>query len=295
MVNAVMVGYRETAGYHLWDPQAHHFFWLHDIVFEEGLGHWSRAPAGGDMDDAGVDDTHTPIPVIESADAPTPTAKLPPAPVPVAEPVPVVIEPHHSARTRNPSKALQDSHDSHAEEEAVKVAREPWERGDGKPKKPQAVAVLNISTASVASIPKNYQQAIQSLEVWMPPMQKEYVALIGHETWVLVDLPPGVNVVDCKWVYTVKYDTEGEVVKWKAQLVVKGFQQIKGIDFFETYAGVVRYESLRMLWAIAVEEPRWVMWAMDVVSTYLNSEMKETVYMHQPEGFLYRGRRGRCV
>jgi hypothetical protein len=58
-VKAVMVGYRETAGYHLWDPQAHRFFWSRDVVFEEGLGHWSRAPAGGDVDDAGVDNTRS--------------------------------------------------------------------------------------------------------------------------------------------------------------------------------------------------------------------------------------------
>jgi hypothetical protein len=80
---------------------------------------------------------------------------------------------------------------------------------------------------------------------------------------------------------------------WKARLVAKGFQQIEGVDFFETYAGVVRYESLRMLWAIAVEEPGWVMWAMDVVSAYLNSEMKETVYMRQPEGFAVPGEEGK--
>jgi hypothetical protein len=61
-------------------------------------------------------------------------------------------------------------------------------------------------------------------EVWMPPMQKEYAALVGHETWTLVDAPPGANIVDCKWVYAVKYDTEGEVIKWKARLVAKGFQ-----------------------------------------------------------------------
>jgi hypothetical protein len=58
---------------------------------------------------------------------------------------------------------------------------------------------------------------------------------------------------------------------------------------------VVRYESLRMLWAIAVEEPGWMMWAMDVVSAYLNSEMRETVYMHQPEDLLYRARRSKSA
>jgi hypothetical protein len=139
-----------------------------------------------------------------------------------------------------PSKALQDSHKSQAEEAAAKATHEPWARGNGKPaKKPRAVAALNISTVLTALVPKNYQQAILSPEIWMPPMQKDYTALVGHETWILVNTPLGANIVDCKWVYMVKYNTEGEVIKWKACLVTKGFQQIEGVNFFEMYVGVV--------------------------------------------------------
>jgi hypothetical protein len=87
----------------------------------------------------------------------------------------------------------------------------------------------------------------------------------------------------------LKYDIAGAIIKWKVRLVAKGFQQIPGVDFFETYAGVVHYESLRMLWAICVDQPGWVMWSMDVVSMYLNSPMNEVVYMHQPEGFVVEG------
>ena len=124
-------------------------------------------------------------------------------------------------------------------------------------------------------------------------MEKEYGSLMLREVWVLLDPPLDVNVIDFKWLYAVKYDIEGEIIKWKARLVAKGFMQIPGVDFFETYAGVVRYESLRMLWAICVNKPGWVMWAMDVVSAYLNSEMKEVVYMRQPEGFLVPGQEGK--
>jgi hypothetical protein len=142
---AVMVGYQGTAGYHLWDPQARKFFRSHDVVFEEGTGHWSRAPAGGDVDGAGVDDIlHAPIPShIEPTDAPatsddgndTPSVPVPDAPEP---------ELRCSAHMHAPSKALQDSCASQAEEAAAKAAHEPWARGDGKPaKKPQAVAALN--------------------------------------------------------------------------------------------------------------------------------------------------------
>jgi hypothetical protein len=154
----------------------------------------------------------------------------------------------------------------------------------------RAAAAFSISTSAV---PKNFMEAMQHPEVWMAPMEKEYRLLVGREVWVLVDPPPSVNVIDCKWVYAVKYDIKGEIIKWKARLVAKGFMQIPSVNFFETYAGVVRYESLRMLWAICVNEPGWVMWAMDAVSAYLNSEMKEVVYMRQPEGFVVPGQEGK--
>ncbi|KAF7345200.1 Retrovirus-related pol polyprotein [Mycena sanguinolenta] len=133
-------------------------------------------------------------------------------------------------------------------------------------------------------------------ELWMEPMQKEYANLVSRDTWQLVDAPPGANVIECKWVFAVKYNTEGEVIKRKARLVTKGFQQIPGVDFFDTYAGVVHYASLRMLFAICVEKGWvWVMWGMDVASAYLNSTMKGTVYMRQPEGFVVPGQEGRVA
>jgi transposase InsO family protein len=289
-VKAVMVGYNGTAGYHLWDPQARRFFTARDVVFEEGIGHWSRSPAGGDLEIAG--DTH--VPVDSESDS---TDALPPsdtgeadagAVVPDPELVTVMtVAPRRSGCEHAPSKALQDSCKSQANEAHAKAAGEKWAVGlPPKPKKSRANVAFTISTAVV---PQNYREAMKHPEVWMAPTQKEYATLVGRETWVLVDLPPGANVVDCKWVFALKYNTEGEVIKWKARLVAKGFQQIAGLDFFETYAGVVRYESLRMVWAIAVEDPGWFMWAMDVVSAYLNSDMKETVYMRQPEGFAVPG------
>jgi hypothetical protein len=207
-------------------------------------------------------------------------------------PAVTTVAPRRSVREHVPSKALQNSRASQADEAIAKAAHEEWAIGlPPKSKKSRANVAFTTTTALV---PQNYREAMEHPEVWMAPTQKEYATLVGRETWVLVDQPLGANVVDCKWVFTVKYNTEGEVIKWKARLVAKGFQQIAGVDFFETYAGVVRYESLRMLWAIAVEEPGWFMWAMGVVSTYLNSDMKETVYM-RPKASPYRGKRTRCV
>ncbi|KAF7358895.1 Retrovirus-related pol polyprotein [Mycena sanguinolenta] len=300
-VKAVMVGYNNTAGYHLWDPQVRRFFFARDVVFEEGAGHWSRSPAGGDVDGAGeievevesepaVPASHVPIDsdlsVTDSSSGPDET--VPGAvSVPNTPAVTTVAPLRRSERSRILTQALQDSRESQAAEAAAKAAREPWAVGTvPKYKKTsRAHVAFNISSAPV---PQNFREAMEHSELWMEPMQKEYASLVGRETWELVDAPPGANIVACKWVYAVKYDTEGEIIKRKARLVAKGFQQIAGVDFFETYAGVVRYESLRMLWAICVEKG-WVMWGMDVVSAYLNAAMKEKVYMHQPEGFVVPG------
>ncbi|KAF7371604.1 Reverse transcriptase Ty1/copia-type domain-containing protein [Mycena venus] len=284
-VKAVMVGYNKTAGYQLWEASARRLFFSRDVVFEEGVGHWSRTTTGGVLEDAVEAPINSHAPVVPNPDVivtdETDAGRSTP------KPESAVVQPRRSGRTRNPSKALQDSLASQAEDAAARDAGEDWATSTKQPAR--AVSAFTASTI----VPKNYQEAMKHPEVWMAPMEKEYTMLIGREVWVLVDPPISVNVVDSKWVYAIKHDTEGEVIKWKARLVAKGFQQIAGVDFFETYAGVVHYESLRMLWAICVNEPGWVMWAMDVVSAYLNSEMKETVYMRQPEGFVVPGQEGK--
>jgi hypothetical protein len=119
-------------------------------------------------------------------------------------------------------KAIQDSLDAQALESAVKASGANWATGHKTPNmyaRTRAAAAFTISTSMV---PKNFWEAMEHLEVWMAPMEKEYRSLIGHEVWVL-DPPAGVNVIDCKSVYVVKYNIEGVIIKWKARLVAKGF------------------------------------------------------------------------
>ena len=66
-------------------------------------------------------------------------------------------------------------------------------------------------------------------------------------TYTLEELPEGRKAVGCRWVYTIKRDLNGEIQKYKARLVAQGFSQIPGQDFFDTYAPVMRLESLRVL------------------------------------------------
>jgi hypothetical protein len=115
-------------------------------------------------------------------------------------------------------------------------------------------------------------------------MQRKYDQLIQMDTWELVELPKERSLVGCKWVYRLKRDSEGNIVKYKARLVAQGFSQKPSIDYTETYAPVMRTDLLRMLTAITTELDL-EMHAMDVVGAYLNGKLKVDVYMRQPIGF----------
>jgi hypothetical protein len=89
---------------------------------------------------------------------------------------------------------------------------------------------------------------------WRATMQLEMVAVEKNHTWELADLPRGHSVITLKWVFKLKRDEAGAIVKHKAHLVARGFVQQEGIDFDDTIACVARMESMRLLFALAVQE-----------------------------------------
>lgn len=119
-------------------------------------------------------------------------------------------------------------------------------------------------------------------------MQCEIDSIEKNETWKLTSLPPGQKVIDLKWVYKLKRDAEGNIVKHKARLVAKGYVQKKGVDFDELFAPVTRLETVRLLLALAAKNS-WEVHHMDVKMAFLNGEIKEEVYVSQPEGFVKKG------
>jgi hypothetical protein len=118
---------------------------------------------------------------------------------------------------------------------------------------------------------------------WLEACRYEISALDKNQTWDLVDLPEGRKAVKSKWVFKLKADS-----RYRARLVAKGFTQIPGIDYDETFSPVARFESLRLLLALAALED-WEIHQLDVKSAFLNGVLEEEIYMEQPEGFIMAG------
>ena len=134
--------------------------------------------------------------------------------------------------------------------------------------------------------PKTLTEARRSPEwpQWEKAIQAELDQLHKMGTWELVDPPHGRIPVGNKWVLTKKYDKQGNLQKFKARLVAKGYTQMPGMDYTDTYAPVVRLETIRTLLALAISE-NWEIQQMDVKGAYLNGRIKEEIYMKQPDGY----------
>lgn len=137
--------------------------------------------------------------------------------------------------------------------------------------------------------PANFEQAVKEPE-WQKAMQVEMDAIEKNKTWVLTDLPPGRKAISLKWVYKLKKNTDGEIVKYKARIVARGFVQKKGIDFEEVFAPVTRLETVRLLLALAAKNG-WEVHHLNVKSAFLNGDLLEEVFVKQPDGFVQENQR----
>jgi hypothetical protein len=135
----------------------------------------------------------------------------------------------------------------------------------------------------VSSIePFRVEEALQDPE-WVLAMQEELNNFKRNEVWSLVPRPKQ-NIVGTKWVFRNKQDEHGVVTRNKAQLVAKGYAQVAGLDFEETFAPVARLESIHILLAY-VAHHSFRLFQMDVKSAFLNGPIKEEVYVEQPTDF----------
>ncbi|KAL4361336.1 hypothetical protein GQ457_04G018620 [Hibiscus cannabinus] len=144
-----------------------------------------------------------------------------------------------------------------------------------------------VEGISQADEPKTYQEAVASpdSEKWLEAMRSKMDSMSENQVWTLVEPPEGIKPIGCKWVFKKKTDMDGNIQTYKGRLVDKGFRQIHGVDYDETFSPVAMFKSIRILLAVAAFHD-YEIWQMDVKTAFLNGKLEEDVYMTQPKGFV---------
>ena len=134
--------------------------------------------------------------------------------------------------------------------------------------------------------PASYDEAIASSDSdkWRQAVHEEMAALINNHTWDVVELPAGRNAIGTKWIFKTKVNSAGQVVRYKARLVVQGFTQQEGVDYFDTYAPVATITSVRTVLAAAAFHD-WELEQLDVDTAFLNAPVEEDIYAAIPLGY----------
>jgi transposase InsO family protein len=143
----------------------------------------------------------------------------------------------------------------------------------------QEVGAYRAST----DIPANAEEALKDAG-WRAAMDDEFMSLIGRGTWEVVDRPKNRKVISSKWVFALKRDESGVVVRKKARFVARGFSQVPGVDYGESYAPVVEPAVLRLCMAYAAKLGK-KMRMIDFKCAFLNGILMEIIYLEQPKGY----------
>ncbi|KAI5073008.1 hypothetical protein GOP47_0013114 [Adiantum capillus-veneris] len=148
-------------------------------------------------------------------------------------------------------------------------------------------ALSSTPTVDPDDDPLTVRDALSSPDAaeWHAAMEDEVKSLKANKTWSLVPLPPGWSPITCKWVLRRKYHPDGSVARYKARLVARGFSQVEGLDYNETFSPVLRMASFRILLALAVLLDL-ELHHLDVQTAFLHGDLPEEIYMEQPPHFV---------
>ena len=161
---------------------------------------------------------------------------------------------------------------------AGRVSRPPQRFGES--------AELALIVSPTVSDPDNptIEQAITGSErnEWETALRKEVEAIEGYKTWQEADPPLGARFIGTKWVLKKKRNENGELVKYKARLTAKGFTQVQGVDYDETYSAVIRTDTVSLLLAHCVQQQLSAL-QFDIESAYLNAPLDDEIYLSPPQ------------
>lgn len=144
--------------------------------------------------------------------------------------------------------------------------------------------IVSLLTSSFSRIPTTHHKALLDPN-WKPAMIEEYDAQIKNKAWRLVPRPVGANIVNSMWLYKHKFGADGSLLRHKARLVANGKSQEAGVDYEETFSPVVKPATIRTVINLSLSRG-WDIRQLDVKNAFLHGCLSETIYMHQPPGFV---------
>ena len=185
----------------------------------------------------------------------------------------------------------EDETEHHPEGETPAVDQIPQRKSTREVRRPDYYGAQVYMATKLQKDPESVEEALFSAEKkkWKAAMQKEMDSIYSNDVWDLVELPKDCQPVGSKWVFKQKTNADGSIDRYKARLVAQGFSQQCGRDYDETFSPVIRFESLRTLIALAVQKGL-TLHQLDITAAFLNGELKEDVFMRQPEGFIDDGK-----
>ncbi|KAH9684825.1 retrovirus-related pol polyprotein from transposon RE2 [Citrus sinensis] len=144
-----------------------------------------------------------------------------------------------------------------------------------------------LSAITSTTEPSFFHEAVK-LPEWHKAMEDEITALEKNNTWTLTHLPDGKKAIGSRWVYKIKYQSDGTIERYKARLVAKGYTQTEGIDYHATFSPVAKLVTVRALLSLAAVKG-WILEQLDVSNAFLQGDLEEEVYMQVPQGFSKQG------
>lgn len=269
-----LVGYSENIkGYRLYDPKTRSVTIARDVVFMEGRNEGGATvivdiPEEKDMQQRNEQESMNKSEELDQTITPNDDQDDP---------------------TYNISSQIESSDDSfrsmNTDEEEIQDSEPVSDQQPVKRVRHQTkfYGVSNMCVESVTGEQITLGEALggPEKEQWLQAMNNEMKSFSENDTWELVDRPSSGTVVKNKWVFQRKYNSENEV-RYRARLVAKGFTQVKGLDYNETFSPVVRYSTIRLLFALSVQLDLKIN-HLDVPTAFLNGYLNECVYMEIPE------------
>jgi len=150
---------------------------------------------------------------------------------------------------------------------------------------PSLLLARGSTEPKVAGEPTSYEEAVEgpNRESWKLAVASELTAHARNKTWSVVKRPASGTLLSAKWIFKLKRDSRGNIEKFKARLVARGFQQVQGVNYGETFAPVARIESVRTLLAVAAAR-NYAVERFDVSTAFLYGQVDEDIYLEPPEG-----------